>query len=73
MDGKGYISSLKLLWLGYSWAFFPQGKASHLQINGREVTTSRCVPEVRDQREVGERARILFFVVYIWVAFIGAS
>lgn len=34
---------------------------------------SRCVPEVSDQREVEERARIFFSVVYIWVTFIGAS
>lgn len=54
--------------------FFPREKHRIYRLmDVGSLCTSRCVPEVRNQREVGERARKLFFVVYIWVAFIGAS
>lgn len=59
--------------LGYIWAFFLWGKALHLQSNGRRVAAkSLCTGSKRPKR-VGERARIFFSVVYIWVTFIGAS
>lgn len=78
MDGKGLMSSPKTImeWtmgLDTSGRFFSGEKHCIYRVMDVGSLRSRCVPEVSDQREVGERTRIFFSVVYIWVTFIGAS